>query len=156
MSTGRYDPNPRRSSWSSILKFLFAWSILAIILWSPIYSSAEGGFVVTAYGNPDYRAATNAPSLLEVGERYEFTAEARWHWTYLTFVVAEETGSGFVINATYRLEAKPPREGAIEVVRPYPTGVREERFLVDRQGLPLEETYASSYWASLMFNRPVH
>ena len=137
----------RRSPWSAILKFLYIWTILAIVLWSPIYSGTYSGMVVPAYGDPQQVA--DAPSPLKVGDRYEFTAEARWHWTRLTYVIAEETEAGFVINATYRLEAKPPREGAIEVVRPYPTGVHEEWFPVDRQGLPLEETYASAYWASL-------
>lgn len=149
MSARRYDPLRRKSSWSAILRFFYVWSILAILLWSPVYSGAYGGVVVPAYGKSDPVIGMDTPSVLKVGDRYEFTTEARWHWTHLIFQVAEEKETGFVINATYRLEAKPPKEGAIEVVRPYPTGVHEERFLVDGQGHPLEETYASSYWASL-------
>lgn len=152
---GGYHRTGRRSSWSAILRFLYIWSIAAAILWSPIYSEGYGGVVVPAYGKPDPVTGRDTPPVLKVGDRYEFTAEARWHWTHLAYVVAGETAEGFVINATYRLEAKPPREGAIEVVRPYPTGVHEERFLVDWQGLPLEETYASAYWTSNMLNQSI-
>lgn len=50
---------------------------------------------------------------------------------------------------TYRQERRPSVAEGMEIVYPSPVNEREERFLVDRQGRPLEETYASQHQASV-------
>lgn len=146
MRTRRYDP--RRSPWSSILRFLYVWAILAAIAWSPIYSGPHDGIVVPAYGSPE-PSGKEDQSLLMVGERFDYVLESRWYLTNITFTVAEETEGGFLINATYRQARRPSLAEGMEIVYPSPAGEQEERFLVDRQGHPLEETYASWYWTSV-------
>ena len=147
MRTRRY--GPRRPSWSSILRFLYVWAILAIIAWSPVYSGPHDGIVVPAYGRPELAMGDGTQALLRVGERFDYALESRWYLTNITFTVAKETEGGFLINATYRQARRPSLAEGMEIVYPSPTGEREERFLVDRLGRPLEETYASWYWTSV-------
>jgi len=144
---------PQKRLWSSILKFLYAWSLLAIVVWGPIYSYAAGGGVVPAYGLPMYDityspTAGKTPYPLKVGDTYTFTAESQNRMVYLTFLVAEEAGDGFLIHATYRVVRFSSQAGEIEIVYPTPE-VQEEEFLVDSLGYPLAETYTSWYWASI-------
>jgi len=147
----RYNSDPKRSSWSSILKFLYVWCLLAVVSWSPIYGSVyEEGFVVKAYGEerPKEAPPGDVP-LLAVGDRYEHALESRWYRTNVTFEATEEREWGFLMRATYRQEPKPrPLAEGIEIIRPHPAAMQEDRFAVDHQGRPLEATYTSGYWES--------
>ncbi|MBI4343977.1 MAG: hypothetical protein HY555_00150 [Euryarchaeota archaeon] len=138
---------PQKHLWSSILKFLYAWSLLAVIVWGPIYASAARGMVAPSQGNPD-GVGDGAPSLLKVGDHYTFTVESRRHLVHLTFVVAEEAREGFLIHTTYRQVKLPSQGVGMEFVYPAPL-VQVDQFLVDRQGRPLGVTLTSGYWASL-------
>ncbi len=138
---------PQKRLWSSILKFLYAWSLLAVIVWSPIYASAARGMVAPSQGNPD-GVGDGVPSLLKVGDQYTFTVESRHHLVHLTFVVAEEVRGGFLIHTTYRQVRLPSQAAGMEVVYPSPL-VQVDRFVVDGQGRPLEATLTSGYWTSV-------
>jgi hypothetical protein len=142
-----YDPTETRSSWPSILKFLYLWSILAIIVWSPVYSSADkGGFIVPVYGHPESRE-TGMPSLLKLGDRFDFALESKNYQTDITFEVADGIEGGFRIHSTYRQKRKlTPVTDGNEMVRPRPIQPREDWFSVDRQGVPIGQTYTSGYW----------
>ena len=144
---------PQKRLWSSILKFLYAWSLLAVIVWSPIYSYAAGGWVVPAYGLPVYDVTYSStpgkiPYPLKVGDTYSFSSESQNRMVYLTFLVAVEAGDGFLIHATYRVVRFPSQADGIEIIYPAPE-VQVEEFLVDGWGHPLEETYTSWHWASI-------
>jgi hypothetical protein len=148
-------PDPRRSFWSSSLKFLYLWSLLAAVFWAPLYSSYDGEFIFPVHaidGDGSLFQAGNDTEMetfssLTVGGVYECRYESRRYRVHIRYEVARETEEGFRIQSAYTFEPKhPSQEAEIWIIRSYPTGVQKDSFFVNRRGRPIEETYSSGCW----------